>query len=69
VSDARAELEALRIKEIERLAECVKDLTREVTDLRIQVGRLEIKSGLYGFLSGLPASITAILYTLWKVNK
>lgn len=69
MSDAKAELQELRLDEIKRQGECIIQLTEEVTQLRIDVARLEIKAGIYGFISGLPASIATLLYTLLKGGK
>lgn len=37
------------------------DLYSEVTEARIEIGKLQVKSGIWGFAAGLIPSIAAVL--------
>jgi hypothetical protein len=69
MEDPRAELKELHLKEMQRLNDCIIALTEELIQVRINVGRLEIKSGVWGFLAGFLPAIGMLIYFLVKNMK
>ena len=67
--DPVEELEELRDREMQRLSDCVATLTEGQVNLRVSVGRLEVKSGVWGFLAGLLPSIAVLIYFILKMQK
>ena len=51
-------------RKIEGLKACV---STQITDVKVDVGKLKVKSGIWGALGGIiPASIMTILYLIKK---
>jgi len=44
----------------------LKDITSQLTDIRVDLGQLKVKSGIWGLLGGAIPAISAILFILLK---
>ena len=56
----------LQDKEIRRLGDCIIVLTEELVQARITIARLEVKSGVWGFIAGLIPALAAVIYFIIK---
>ena len=65
----RDELNEYHLKELQRLNDCILILTEELIQVRINVARLEVKSGVWGFLAGLLPAIALSIYLIVKNAK
>jgi len=56
------------VKTIEHLNDCVKDLKEENTELKIEVAKLKLKSGIIGAVAGVLVApiVTGILWLIIK---
>lgn len=62
----RQELDKLVLAEQDRQNDCILELTKGQTQLRIDVAVLKVKAGVWGFLAGLLPSLTFLIY--WYIK-
>jgi hypothetical protein len=55
--------------ELKRQGDCLVVLTEEVIQCRINIARLEVKSGVWGFLGGLIPALCLLIYYIVKQSK
>jgi hypothetical protein len=58
--------EKMVLQELQDLKESHRETAREITATRIEVEKLKVKSGIWGAVSGLVASVGVALIAMFK---
>lgn len=56
----------LILQSINNLHLSVEGMRGEITDLKVEVGKLKVKSGFYGFIGGAVMVVPSVLFMLLK---
>lgn len=60
--DGWAEYSKLVLTKLEEHEDILKDINKELTNVRVEIGMLKVKSGVWGLIGGLiPVAIALIL--------
>lgn len=53
-------------EELQRLSSNIETLHGRVTEVKVEMGRLQVKSGVWGLVGGALLLLPVLLFKLWK---